>query len=293
MLHGVDVSSYQPTDYSVSGLAFVFVKATEGTGYVNPLQSAQAQHARAAGCVVGFYHYLNSSASMQAQASYFVQQCDSRPGDILACDWEETSVSGADKDAFLAAVKALRPAHRLVLYCNLDFWRNRDTSSDCADGLWIADITTAGQPRVQHPWTFHQYDDSGIDRNVANFPSAAALRTWAAGTQPTPPPQETDMPQQITGTVVPGAQPTVVLPPSGAAWTAFPNRKLHLGLDVIGDPAAKATVRVAIHNGTVWRESTVTVTAAGNRVDIDMTATDTKVSLQTTSSGVAYAIETW
>jgi hypothetical protein len=302
VIEGVDVSSYQPTNYDTSGLGFVFVKATEGTGYVNPVQAAQAATGRAAGLVVGFYHYLDSSASMQAQAQYFVSQCDSQAGDILALDWEETSVSGADKDAFLAAVKQLRPNHKLVLYCNTYFWTSLDTTSNCADGLWIADITAAGQPRVQHPWTFHQYSDAGgIDRDVANFPSAAALRSWAAGSAPSPTPtptpaptpQESDMPQQITGTVVPGAQPTVVLPPSGAAWSAYPNRKLHLGLDAIGDPTAKASVRVAIHNGSTWRESMVTVTAAGSRVDVDMTAADVKVSLQTEATGVGFAIESW
>ncbi|MGW7001446.1 glycoside hydrolase family 25 protein [Streptomyces sp. NPDC054933] len=193
MIQGVDVSSYQPSDFSTSGLSFAFTKATEGTGYINPVQAAQAATARNAGLVVGFYHYLNSSASMQAQAQYFVTNADSQAGDILACDWEETSVSGAEKDAFLSAVKGLRPTHRLVLYCNTYFWDSLDTTSDCADGLWIADITTAGQPRVRHPWTFHQYSDSGgIDRDVANFSSTAGLRSWAAA--PTPAPSPTPKP---------------------------------------------------------------------------------------------------
>lgn len=101
------------------------------------------------------------------------------------------------------------------------------------------------------------------------------------------------MPQQIVGTVMPGPQPTVVLPPAGSAWTAYPNRRLHLGMDEIGTPNATASVRVAIHNGTTWRNSTVTVTAAGGRVDVDMTSADVKVSLQTTATGVGYAVETW
>jgi hypothetical protein len=294
MIQGVDVSSYQPVDYGTSGLSFVFVKATQGTGYVNPLQAGQAAHGRTAGLVVGFYHYLDSSASMQAQAQYFVSQCDSQSGDILACDWEETSVSGAEKDAFLTAVKQLRPGHRLVLYCNTYFWTSLDTTSDCADGLWIADITTAGQPRVRHPWTFHQYSDSGgVDRDVANFSSTAELMAWATGTQPTPPPWETDMPQWIAGPVTPAAEPTVVLVPHGTAWSAAPNRSLHLGMDQVGNPTARASVRVAIHNGTNWRESTATLTAAGSTVDVALTNADVKVSLQTTDPGVAYAIETW
>ncbi|MBY8885980.1 glycoside hydrolase family 25 protein [Streptomyces sp. PTM05] len=290
MLHGIDVSSYQSSDYSTSGLGFVFVKATESTDYVNPEQSAQASHGRAAGLVVGFYHFLRPG-SMTAQASYFVERCVSVQGDVLAADWEDTGVSCADKDAFLREVKRLRPQHRVVLYCNRDFWLDRDTTSYVADGLWIADITTAGSPRVQHPWTFHQYSSSGgVDRDVANFASTTALRAWAAGSGPEP---EDDMAQWITGTVAPGDQPTVVLVPHGTAWSALPNRRLHLGLDVVGDRSASASVRVAAHDGSDWRVSTHTVTAASGTVDVDLTDEDEKVSLQTTGTGVSYAIEIW
>ncbi|WP_328657857.1 peptidoglycan recognition protein family protein [Streptomyces sp. NBC_00334] len=109
---------------------------------------------------------------------------------------------------------------------------------------------------------------------------------------PAPPLQEDDMPTWTTGSVTPGPQPTVALSPRGAAWHATTRRCLHLGMDAIGS-TAKASVRVAIHNGTQWRVKDVTVTAAGGIVDVAMTASDEKVSLQTESVGVAYAIEAW
>ncbi|GLF92861.1 glycoside hydrolase family 25 protein [Streptomyces yaizuensis] len=187
VIKGVDVSVYQPT-YDASGYGFVFVKATEGHTWTSPVQGKQAATARAAGAVVGFYHFL-WPGHVAEQAAYFVQRCDSVPGDILACDWETTSdgtaATCAEKDAFLAEVKRLRPKGRVVLYCNTDFWLHRDTTSRCGDGLWIADITTAGQPRITHPWTFHQYSSAdGLDRDVADFPSHEALRTWATALLP-------------------------------------------------------------------------------------------------------------
>lgn len=187
---GQDWSSYQGASPSASGIDFVFVKATESTTYISPDQGSQAAAARAAGAVVGFYAFLHPG-DIAAQAQYFVANCDSEPGDILACDWETTDngtyASCAEKDAFLAAVKSLRPDHRVVLYCNRSFWESIDTTSNCADGLWIATAgLPAGQPGIQHPWTFHQYSDSGgVDHDVANFPTAAALRSWAADTTPT------------------------------------------------------------------------------------------------------------
>ncbi|MEW2301965.1 GH25 family lysozyme [Streptomyces sp. NPDC006655] len=182
MLHGIDVSDYQSSTLNdVTVQDFVIIKATEGVSYTNPKQSAQAAYARAHGAVVGFYHFARPG-DMQAQAEYFVQQAASVDGDILAIDWEDSGVTCAQKDALLKAVKALRPTHKVLLYCGRDFWLNIDTTSYCEDGLWIADYShQAGDPAIQHPWTIHQYSQSPIDQDVANFTSAAALQTWAAG----------------------------------------------------------------------------------------------------------------
>jgi hypothetical protein len=184
MLNGIDVSGYQSNTPDVSGSAFVFVKATEGTSYINPKQSDQAATARAAGAVVGFYHFARPG-NIQAQAQYFVDNAASAEGDILAIDWEDSGVSCADKDALLKAVKALRPTHKVVLYCNTSFWKNIDTTSYVEDGLWIADYShPAGSPNILHSWVFHQYSQTGVDQDVANFANAAALTAWATSDVP-------------------------------------------------------------------------------------------------------------
>ncbi|MGW2257958.1 glycoside hydrolase family 25 protein [Streptomyces sp. NPDC001780] len=176
---GIDVSSYQSSTYSTSGLSFVFVKATEGTSYINPKMVAQAARARSAGLVVGFYHFLRPG-SMRDQARYFVEECASIHGDPLFGDWEDEGVSNAQKDAFLAEVKRLRgDTHRVGLYCSRYYWLNRDTTSNAGDALWIADYVDAGKPRIKAKWTFHQYTDSPVDTNVGAFEDRAALRKWA------------------------------------------------------------------------------------------------------------------
>lgn len=177
---GVDVASYQTSTFSTAGLAFVFVKATEGTTYTNPKMTAQTAHARKAGCVVGFYHFLRPG-NVKAQAAYFVEQAASVQGDPLFADWEDPDVSNAAKDQFLAEVKRLRGStHRVGLYCNRDYWLNRDTTSQAGDALWIADYVTAGKPRIQAKWLFHQYTDEPLDTNRGAFADKAALRAWAA-----------------------------------------------------------------------------------------------------------------
>ncbi|GAB3177464.1 glycoside hydrolase family 25 protein [Streptomyces incanus] len=183
-MRGVDVSSHQSSSYDTDGLSFAFVKATEGSSYVNPKLSAQTERAREAGLVVGFYHFLWPGA-LTAQAEYFVSKAPERQGDILAVDWETTGegtrASNAEKDRFLRKVKELRPDHRVILYCNRDFWLNVDTTSYTGDGLWIADYVTAGKPRIKAKWRFHQYTDDPVDINLAAFPDRAALKEWADG----------------------------------------------------------------------------------------------------------------
>lgn len=184
MLRGIDVSSHQTASYDTDGLSFVFVKATEGRRYTNPKLADQTKRARDAGLVTGFYHFL-WPGDLTAQAEHFVNAAPLKEGDLLAVDWETTGggtrASAAEKDRFLHLVKELRPGHRVVLYCNRDFWLTVDTTSEAGDGLWIADYVAAGEPRVEAAWRFHQYTDDPLDQNVADFADEAALRQWAEG----------------------------------------------------------------------------------------------------------------
>lgn len=206
MIHGVDVSAYQSETYSIAGLDFVFVKATEGLTYTNPRLAAQAKRARDAGLVVGFYHYPHMANDPQAEADYFLKKAPIQAGDIIVFDWEgyDTANKGVAKsrqvayrDAWLKYVKGKMPGHKVGMYCNTDYWLNVDTTSNCGDFLWIATGgLPAGQPGIKSPWLIHQYSTAGgIDHDVAAFTDRAALRAWAAGTTP----QENDMtPDQAT-----------------------------------------------------------------------------------------------
>ncbi|WP_425841390.1 glycoside hydrolase family 25 protein [Streptomyces fractus] len=183
MIRGIDVSSHQST-FDTDGLSFVFIKATEGRSYVNPRLAAQTKRARDAHCVVGFYHFL-WPGNLKAQAEYFVSKSPEKVGDLLAVDWETTGegthASNAEKDSFIREVKRLRPNHRVLLYSNRNYWLNVDTTSYAGDGLWIADYVSAGKPRIKADWKIHQYTDSPLDKNVADFESKDALHEWAGG----------------------------------------------------------------------------------------------------------------
>jgi GH25 family lysozyme M1 (1,4-beta-N-acetylmuramidase) len=197
MLKGIDVSGYQSATYDLTGLDFVFVKATEGLSYTSPQMVAQAQRARDAGLVVGFYHYPHMANDPRGEADYFLSTAPVRPGDIIVLDWEGYDAANAGvskarqlayRDAWLAYVKGKLPGHRVGMYCNTDYWLNVDTTSTCGDFLWIATADKpAGKPGINYGWTFHQHSTAGgIDHDVAAFTDRAALAAWAANPQEDP-----------------------------------------------------------------------------------------------------------
>lgn len=187
VINGVDVSGYQPTGFGTTGLDFAIIKVTEGATYVNPNWKGQRETARKAGLVTGFYHF-GRPGNQAEQANFFLSQFTLEPGNFLAFDWEDTGVSNAQKDAWIKYVQDRVPGHRVILYCNKEYWINRDKTSFAGDGLWIADYEgAAGSPQIKSAWKFHQWTDQPLDRDVANFTNRAALKAWAT-------PEEPDMP---------------------------------------------------------------------------------------------------
>jgi hypothetical protein len=184
VIKGYDVSGFQPGVFPTAGIDFVVIKITEGISYLNPEWIAQRETATAAGLVQGFYHFGRPSSEITAQADYFLSQIKLRPGDFIAFDWEDAGVSDTDKDAWISYVQHRVPGHRVLLYCNRDFWLNRDRTGFAGDGLWIADPDRpAGSPNITAPWLMHQYSEAGgYDHDIAQFSSRAEMTAWAGGT---------------------------------------------------------------------------------------------------------------
>lgn len=209
-VYGQDWSSYQSATPDTSGISFAFTKVTEGLGYINPKWVSQRDHAKAAGLVWGGYHYPHMGNSVQAEADYFLAQVAWKPGDLVALDWEgyDTANQGvshaqqlAYKEAWLRYVKKKLPNNRVGMYCSKDYWLNVDTTSYAGDFLWIATGgLPAGQPGIKASWTFHQYSDSPVDKDVANFSSVAALKAWANVSAPAPAPTPAPKPTPAPST---------------------------------------------------------------------------------------------
>lgn len=189
MIIGQDWSSYQPMSPSTKGLSFAFTKVTEGLNYVNPRWVSQRNTAKKAGLVWGAYHYPHMGNDPIREARFFLDQVLWQPGDLVVLDWEgydsynkgvPKSKQLAYRDAWLKFVKSQLPNNRVGMYCNTDYWKNVDKTSNCGDFLWIADYGhPAGKPAISYAWTFHQYTDKPVDTNVARFNSKQELMNWA------------------------------------------------------------------------------------------------------------------
>ena len=74
-MKGIDISSYQGNVDFVkvknSGIEIVYIKATEGITYTNPLLKSQYSGAIAVGLKVGFYHFLRAN-DPTLEAKYFL-----------------------------------------------------------------------------------------------------------------------------------------------------------------------------------------------------------------------------
>ena len=199
-LFGTDQSTWQPNQVTEGD--FIIVKATEGTGYVDPTCDAKYQMNKAAGKLLGVYHYARPDLGTTAEdeAQYFVDNVKGYIKEaILVLDWESANkwdVNWAkrwlDKVYQLTGVKPL-------IYMSSSVTFAYDWSSVVAAdyGLWVAnygnnDGSDHGCPEVGY-WgvvAMHQFTSNPIDKDNF-FGDANAWKAYAgaSGNAPAPTPK--------------------------------------------------------------------------------------------------------
>lgn len=175
-IKGIDLSHHQDRTPSLAGLGFVFVRATYG-GSPDGRYARHVAAARAAGLVVGAYHFGvgGAQASVTAQVDAFL--ATAKDADVLALDLERNVLRGGrigptmtrdEAKAFIAAVHARDP-RKILLYHSRSGFPNLGQ-----DGNWIAQW--GGTPPKGIPWAFWQYRGSPLDLNLFNGDRATLLR---------------------------------------------------------------------------------------------------------------------
>jgi GH25 family lysozyme M1 (1,4-beta-N-acetylmuramidase) len=173
-MKGIDISAYQDgVDFAkvkASGIDVVYIKATEGTSYINPLLTTQYQGAKAAGLKVGFYHFFRAKDEVNArqQAQHFVGTICGMAFDCrLVLDLEtnegvaKPALSTVAK-AFLEEVKALTGATPVV-YTYVSFISEALDSTLGIYPLWIAYYGSdpPGSNPIWESWIGWQYSSTG------------------------------------------------------------------------------------------------------------------------------------
>lgn len=217
-LNLIDIASWQAnidlaTVFANNPLDGIIVKATEGTGYVNPYCDKWVQWCRQNGKPWGFYHFLNGNDPV-AEAHYFIKHTENYFGDGLpAADYEGSIVSSYGTYYLRRWLETAyqETGVRPLVYCNLSTIQSdvNGFRSIAEDGfpLWLAQWMgniTGFQPNPPQKGSYepfkklwvHQYTDRG---NLNGFSGALDLdifygtaedwnRLAGKGTEPAPEP---------------------------------------------------------------------------------------------------------
>lgn len=171
MLRVVDVASHQAG--IVTGALdcdAVICKATEGTGYVNPYCDEHYQSAKAAGKLLGVYHYA-SGGNPEAEAEFFISNIQGYLHEaILVLDWESGDNAAWGDSSWVARFCA----HIVALTgINPMIYVQRSAANQCVGlgdyGIWLAeypDYAVRGwdayyPPNYSGDYAMHQFTSSG------------------------------------------------------------------------------------------------------------------------------------
>lgn len=189
LVRGVDASHHQgEIDWRrVRGdrIEFAYLKATEGSGFVDPRFVANARAARAAGLRVGGYHFFSTCSPGAPQARHFVRVLRSAPADSMppAVDLELLGNCAeppprprllAEVEAFLRIVeRATR--QQAVVYAYPDFEARYGFAEALDRRQWVRRI---GPVAPKRPWFIWQRDDRA---RIAGFSTPADLNVMRTG----------------------------------------------------------------------------------------------------------------
>lgn len=172
---GVDVSHYQgDIDWetlSGEGIDFAFIKATEGSTYVDPCYDYNAREAAKTGLKIGAYHFFSFDSPGGTQAENFISTVGSGDGmlpptvDLEPYGKYRRGLPPKDEvkpelDALLEALEAYYGKSPII------YTTERAYKMYLAGGyeeydIWIRNVLTAPKLSDSREWRFWQYSDRG------------------------------------------------------------------------------------------------------------------------------------
>ena len=182
LMEGIDVSAWQGyinfQQVADSGIKIVYIKVSEGLGYVDPYFEQNYANAKSAGLKVGFYHYVTSRSVSNAieQADFFVNNISGKIPDCkLVMDFESfgsltKSEINAIALAFLKEVES-RSGKSAIVYSNSYTANNIFDSSVARYPLWVAHyyVSEPSNNSNWNTWIGWQYTDRGEIPGISTY----------------------------------------------------------------------------------------------------------------------------
>ncbi len=201
-VHGTDVSKYQgDIDWRTkrrNGIAFTFIKATEGGDVFDDHFTRHWNGARRAGIPRGAYHFFYFCRPAFEQARWFIRKVPRDPSalpPVLDMEWNPHSPTcklrpkpAAVRKEMSVFLKQVERHYRKkpIIYTTVDFYRDNELHKLKGYPYWLRSV--AGDPYRKYnnqSWLFWQYTGTGevpgingdADINVFNG-NRKAWREW-------------------------------------------------------------------------------------------------------------------
>jgi len=179
---GVDVSHHQQLiNWGKMRAQFVewcYIKASEGTTFIDPRFSENWSGARAVRMSRGAYHFYSPTLSAEKQAALLARLLKNDSGELPpALDVEVFGISPPHLHACLLAIESLC-GRRPIIYSSANYLNPLGRLAWTKDyQLWVASWTAKVAPTLPAAWSTYAFWQFGQTKDVARFgcPAAQAL----------------------------------------------------------------------------------------------------------------------
>ena len=172
---GIDVSKHQGTINweelrKNSKIKFVYIKATEGSDYTDPLYRENIRNARKHGFKVGSYHFLSTKSSVTRQFQNFITVAKREEQDLLpVIDVERITPWSSQqlRDSLKVFADLLEDYYgcKPLIYTSEKFFTKHLGRAFADYPLFIAKYSSS-QPNIGYKWIMWQFADNGLFKAV-------------------------------------------------------------------------------------------------------------------------------
>ena len=174
-VHGIDLSHYQSKiswdSVAAQGIAFAFVKATEGRQHLDKKYCENWQEMKRVGIKRGAYHFFLPTIPAEEQARNFMNVVDMQYGDLPPVLDVETD-DNLSREEVIKGIKdwlyliEMEYSIRPIIYTHYKFYNKFIAGEFDKYPIWIAKYGGEAPRLGSVQWTFWQYGNRGILRGV-------------------------------------------------------------------------------------------------------------------------------